>query len=64
MAHMCSGTKIYCLLLDDVTMFTQPQYEILVKLAKWGTNYGNDVFWILGTMPWPKCPLATPMVVV
>ena len=30
------GDKPYCLGFDDVTMFTQPQYDVFVKLAKWG----------------------------
>jgi len=33
-------------------MFTQPQYSLFVKLAKWEANYGNDIFW----GPWPKLP--------
>jgi len=33
---------------DDVTMFTQPWYDLLAKLAKLlAAKYG----------PWPKCPL-------
>jgi len=29
--------KKLCLHFDDVTMFTQPQHNLFVKLAKWGT---------------------------
>ena len=35
---------------SPVTIFTQPQYELFVQLAKWEANYGNDIFW----GPWPK----------
>jgi len=29
------GDKPYCLRFDDVNMFTQPWYDLSVKLAKW-----------------------------
>jgi len=30
------GKNLYCLRFDDVIMFTQPYYDIFVKLAKGG----------------------------
>jgi len=36
-------TFIVC--VRDVTMFTQPQYDLLVKLAKWEEYYGIGIFW-------------------
>ena len=39
------GGKPYCLPFDDVTMFTQPKYDVFVKLAKFEAHYGIDVFW-------------------
>jgi len=43
-----------CVHFHDVTMFTQPYYDLFVYLAKWEANYGIDIFW----EPWPKCLLA------
>jgi len=37
------GDTPYCLSLDDVTMFTQSQYDLYVKLTKFGVHYEIDV---------------------
>jgi len=44
--------KPYFLRFDDVTMFTQLQYDLFVKLTKLGAHYGIDTW------------LAMPIVVV
>jgi len=38
------GEKSYCLRFDDVTTFTQPQYDLFVKLAKLGAHYEIDAW--------------------
>ena len=39
------GDKPFCLRFDDVAIFSQPLFDLFVKLAKWGTHYENDRFW-------------------
>jgi len=45
---------------DDVTMFTQLQYDLFAELAKWlAANYENEIRWPCSN----QWSLATPMMV-
>jgi len=54
------GTNLYCLRFDDVTVFTQPQCDLFVKLAKHGANEEMIYFGDHSL----SSPLATLMMVV